>query len=174
MAWEGLKVFQTRFGSFFGSFLRFSNRFSYRFKSFSGAISFCRHAALTVCSDPNTTPESHQEQLDTSRAIGIETCELSFPLELLGTLQGAIAKTTNDGETYRKLGETTATLQSLRFLSSSCSCSERWSSRTKLGLHENVTFPYSRAFCTVVSLPPPSNRTPKRGNPKTTSSKTTS
>ena len=28
-------------------FSRFSNRFSYRFKSFSGAVSFCRHAALT-------------------------------------------------------------------------------------------------------------------------------
>ena len=26
-------------------FSRFSNRFSYRFKSFSGAVSFCRHAA---------------------------------------------------------------------------------------------------------------------------------
>ena len=30
-------------------FLRFSNRFSYQFKSFSGAISFCRHAALSIC-----------------------------------------------------------------------------------------------------------------------------
>ena len=29
-------------------FSRFSNRFSYRFKSFSGAVSFCRHAALTL------------------------------------------------------------------------------------------------------------------------------
>ena len=28
-------------------FSRFSNRFSYQFKSFSGAVSFCRHAALT-------------------------------------------------------------------------------------------------------------------------------
>ena len=28
-------------------FARFSNRFSYRLKSFSGAVSFCRHAALT-------------------------------------------------------------------------------------------------------------------------------
>ena len=28
-------------------FLRFSNSFSYQFKSFSGAVSFCRHAALT-------------------------------------------------------------------------------------------------------------------------------
>ena len=27
--------------------MRFSNRFSYRFQSFSGAVSFCRHAALT-------------------------------------------------------------------------------------------------------------------------------
>ena len=27
--------------------MRFSNRFSYRFKSFSGAVSFCRRAALT-------------------------------------------------------------------------------------------------------------------------------
>ena len=27
-------------------FSRFSNRFSYRFKKFSGAVSFCRHAAL--------------------------------------------------------------------------------------------------------------------------------
>ena len=30
-------------------FSRFSNRFSYRFKSFSGAVSFCRHAALISC-----------------------------------------------------------------------------------------------------------------------------
>ena len=42
---RGLKIFQTRFGSFFGSFFAFSNRFSDRFKFFSGAVSFCRHAA---------------------------------------------------------------------------------------------------------------------------------
>ena len=29
-------------------FSRFSNRFACRFKSFSGAVSFCRHAALTT------------------------------------------------------------------------------------------------------------------------------
>ena len=39
-------MFQIRFGSFFGSFFAFFKPISYRFKGFSGAISFCRHAAL--------------------------------------------------------------------------------------------------------------------------------
>ena len=44
---RGAKYFRSRFGSFFGSFFScFSNRFSDRFKSFSGVVSFCRHAPL--------------------------------------------------------------------------------------------------------------------------------
>ena len=45
-------MFQTRLGSFVVrfriSFLRFSNRFSCQIKIFSGAISFCRRAALNL------------------------------------------------------------------------------------------------------------------------------
>ena len=33
-------------GPFFDYFLHFSNHFSYRFKTFRGAISFCRRAAV--------------------------------------------------------------------------------------------------------------------------------
>ena len=41
-------MFQSRFGSFSDLFFTFFKPFPYRFKSFSGAISFCRHAALNI------------------------------------------------------------------------------------------------------------------------------
>ena len=45
---RGAKHFSVAFRIVFRiSFSRFSNRFSYRSKSFSGAVSFCRHAVLT-------------------------------------------------------------------------------------------------------------------------------
>ena len=47
-AWEGLKMCWTRFGSIFRFFSRFSNRFSCRVNNCSGAISFCRRAALKL------------------------------------------------------------------------------------------------------------------------------
>ena len=46
-AW-GATFFSNAFWIVFRIFSRFSNRFSYRFKSFSGTVSFCRHAALTM------------------------------------------------------------------------------------------------------------------------------
>ena len=49
MAWEGLNIFGRVSDRFSDLFSRFSNRFSYRLKSFSGAVSFCRHAALKAC-----------------------------------------------------------------------------------------------------------------------------
>ena len=42
---RGGLIYWTHFGSFFGSFFAFSNHFSYGF-NFSGAVSFCRRAAL--------------------------------------------------------------------------------------------------------------------------------
>ena len=46
---RGAKFFFGRVSDrFLDLFSRFSNRFSYRFKSFSGAVSFCRHATLSV------------------------------------------------------------------------------------------------------------------------------
>ena len=45
---RGYKFFKRVSDHFSDPFSRFSNRFSYRFKSFSGAVSFCRHAALTI------------------------------------------------------------------------------------------------------------------------------
>ena len=46
---RGYKLFGRVSDPFPDSFLRFSNRSSYQFKSFSGAVSFCRHAALSLC-----------------------------------------------------------------------------------------------------------------------------
>ena len=46
---RGLKYFGHLSDRFSGLFSRFSNRFSCQIKIFSGAISFCRHAALTKC-----------------------------------------------------------------------------------------------------------------------------
>ena len=46
---RGAKNFSNAFRIVFSDpFSCFSNRFSYRFKSFSGAVSLCRHAALVV------------------------------------------------------------------------------------------------------------------------------
>ena len=66
------KCFQTRFGSFFRiPFRIFSNRFSYRFKSFSGAVSFCRHAAVmfsqallhvSLLANADDAPWTHESQ----------------------------------------------------------------------------------------------------------------
>ena len=44
---RGAKNDRSRFGSLFGSFFAFFKRFSYRFTSSSGAVLFCRHAALS-------------------------------------------------------------------------------------------------------------------------------
>ena len=50
---RGAKTFSNAFRIIFSDpFSRFSNRFSYRFKSFSGAVSFCRHAALSKYENP--------------------------------------------------------------------------------------------------------------------------
>ena len=47
---RGAKTFFKRVSDRFSDlFSRFSNRFSCRFKSFSGVVSFCRHAALKRC-----------------------------------------------------------------------------------------------------------------------------
>ena len=64
-------MFQTRFGSFFGSFFsRFSNRFSGRFKSFSGAVSFCRHAALNNPLSANPLSATQQSCAAAARCRG--------------------------------------------------------------------------------------------------------
>ena len=55
---RGAKYFSNAFRIVFGSFLRFSKCFSCRFKSFAGAVSFCRHAALTSCTLRNKCENS--------------------------------------------------------------------------------------------------------------------
>ena len=50
---RGAKKFSNTFRIVFRIFFRvFQTVFSHRFKSFSGAASFCRHAALTLCHLP--------------------------------------------------------------------------------------------------------------------------
>ena len=47
-------MFRTRFGSFFGSFFALFKPFLYPFKHFSGAISFCKRAALIKGAPPKS------------------------------------------------------------------------------------------------------------------------